>query len=206
MILDFSDIMDTSSKVLDNNLDTFYHSKDRSNASWFVRLDSVYDVKWILISIRGGQYEIHISIGHTVTDLSTRCKAFELPRDLKRYQTSIECDRAMRGDRFIVKKMDTGSLRLFEMYLIICPTNHFGPNCARCRWSCRSCESITGKCTQCNGLYYGEYCQHVCPENCLNTTCDQRTGSCYYCKEGFEGTSCEHEKNNTLSYDSTPSK
>lgn len=65
-----------------------------------------------------GQYEVHISVGHTATDLSTRCKAFELPSDLKRHQTSIECDRAMRGDKFIVKKMDTGSLRLFEMYLI----------------------------------------------------------------------------------------
>lgn len=61
MILDFSDIMDTSSKVLDN-LDTFYHSKDRSNASWFVRLDSVYDVKWILISIRGGNNCIIVNI------------------------------------------------------------------------------------------------------------------------------------------------
>lgn len=54
MILDFSDIMDTSSKVLDNNLNTFYNSDERSNASWFVRLDTVYNVKWILISIRGG--------------------------------------------------------------------------------------------------------------------------------------------------------
>lgn len=53
MILDFSDIMDTSSKVLDNNLETFYNSEERSNASWSVRLDTVYDVKWILISIRG---------------------------------------------------------------------------------------------------------------------------------------------------------
>lgn len=62
MILDFSDIMDTSSRVLDNNLDTFYHSKDRSNASWFVRLDSVYDVKWILISIRGGNNCMTVNI------------------------------------------------------------------------------------------------------------------------------------------------
>lgn len=54
MILDFSDIMDASSKVLDNNLDTFYHSDERNNASWFVRPDSVYEVKWIPISIRGG--------------------------------------------------------------------------------------------------------------------------------------------------------
>lgn len=62
MILDFSDIMDTSSKVLDNNLDTFYNSEERSNASWFVRLDSVYDVKWILISIRGGNNCLTVNI------------------------------------------------------------------------------------------------------------------------------------------------
>lgn len=61
---------------------------------------------------------MHISVGFTATDLSTKCTAFELPGDLKRHQTSIECDRGMRGDIFIVKKMDTGLLRLFEMYLI----------------------------------------------------------------------------------------
>lgn len=61
---------------------------------------------------------MHISVGFTATDLSTRCTAFELPGDIKRHQTSIECDRAMKGDIFTVKKMDTGSLRLFEIYLI----------------------------------------------------------------------------------------
>lgn len=85
-------------------------------------------------------------------------------------------------------------------FTTVCPTNYFGPNCARCRWSCRSCDPITENCTQCNGSFYGEYCQHSCPEKCLNTTCDQRTGSCNYCKEGFEGKSCEHEIT-TLSYD-----
>lgn len=65
-----------------------------------------------------GQYELHISVGNTTTDLSTRCKAFGLPGVIKRHQTTIECDKAMSGDRFIVKKMDTGSLRLFEVYLI----------------------------------------------------------------------------------------
>lgn len=61
---------------------------------------------------------MHISVGFTATDLSTRCTAFELPGDIKRHQTSIECNRVMRGDIFIVKKMDTGSLGLFEMYLL----------------------------------------------------------------------------------------
>lgn len=48
MILDFSDIMDTSSKVLDNNLETFYNSEERSNASWSVRLDTVYDISYTI--------------------------------------------------------------------------------------------------------------------------------------------------------------
>lgn len=77
--------------------------------------------------------------------------------------------------------------------ITVCPPNHFGPNCARCRQSCRSCDSITGVCTQCNGSFYGEYCQHVCTENCLNATCDQRTGSCNGSKDGFQGDSCNPE-------------
>lgn len=60
MILDFSDINDTSSRVLDNNLDTFYNSEERSSALWFVRLDAVYIVKWILITIRGGNNILYI--------------------------------------------------------------------------------------------------------------------------------------------------
>uniref|UniRef100_A0A8W8M8U0 Laminin EGF-like domain-containing protein n=1 Tax=Magallana gigas TaxID=29159 RepID=A0A8W8M8U0_MAGGI len=123
--------------------------------------------------------------------LATRCKAFELPGVIQQQQTAIECDAALSGDTFIVKKMDDGPLRLFEVYPIICPPNHFGPNCARCRQMCRSCDPITGECTQCNGSYYGENCQHSCPENCLNSTCDQRTGSCYGCVDPYKGKTCE---------------
>lgn len=54
MILDFLDTMDTSSKVLDNNLETYFNSEERSNASWFVRFDGVYLIKWFIISIGGG--------------------------------------------------------------------------------------------------------------------------------------------------------
>lgn len=60
MILDFSDINDTSSRVLDNNFDTFYNSEERSNALLFVSLDAVYIVKWILISIRVGNNILYI--------------------------------------------------------------------------------------------------------------------------------------------------
>ncbi|XP_052677376.1 cell death abnormality protein 1-like [Crassostrea angulata] len=143
------------------------------------------------MSHTSGHYEIHLSVGNTAMTLATRCKAFELPGIIQPQQTAIECDAALSGDTFIVKKIDDGPLRLFEVYPIICPSNHFGPNCARCRKSCRSCDSITGVCVQCNGSFYGEYCQHSCPENCLNTTCDQRTGSCNGCVDHYRGKTCK---------------
>lgn len=45
-----------TSEALDNNLNTYYHSELRSNASWFLKLNEVKVVKWILISIRGGNH------------------------------------------------------------------------------------------------------------------------------------------------------
>lgn len=43
-----------ASKALDNDLETYYHSESNSNASWFLKLNEVKVVKWILISTRGG--------------------------------------------------------------------------------------------------------------------------------------------------------
>lgn len=77
--------------------------------------------------------------------------------------------------------------------ITVCPSNHFGPSCAKCPQKCRSCDSITGVCIQCQESYYGEFCHLNCPVNCLNLTCDQQTGSCNGCKERFEGKSCELE-------------
>lgn len=178
-------------EALDNNMESYYHSESRSNASWFLKLKEVKVIKWILISIRGGHYEIHINVGNTTLSLDTRCKAFKLPGIIQQQQTAIECDAALSGDTVIVKKIDDGPLRLFEVYPIICPSNHFGPNCARCRQSCRSCDSITGECTECNGSYYGENCHNSCPRNCLNSTCDQRTGSCNGCVDHYRGKTCK---------------
>lgn len=61
---------------------------------------------------------MHISVGNTALSLSTRCKAFELLDIIKQQQKAIECDTALSGDTVIVKKMDDGALRLFEVYLI----------------------------------------------------------------------------------------
>nr|XP_034306378.1 uncharacterized protein LOC117682577 [Crassostrea gigas] len=192
MILDFSDTMDTASEVLDNNLETYYNSEERSNASWFVRLDGVYLIKWFLISIRGGTYELHITVGDTVVNLSTLCKVFSYP-GIRHYQTSVECKNEIRGDTIVVKKMDEGSLRLFELIPIICSSNHFGPNCAKCREKCQTCDSITGKCSQCQNSFFGENCQKNCPTNCLDLICDQRIGTCNSCTNGFGGRHCEHQ-------------
>lgn len=70
------------------------------------------------MSHTSGHYEIHISVGNTTMTLATRCKAFELPGIVQPQQTAIECDAALSGDTFIVKKIDDGPLRLFEVYPI----------------------------------------------------------------------------------------
>lgn len=44
-----------ASKALDKDFDTYYSSKEQSGASWFLRLDAVYRLKWILASISGGE-------------------------------------------------------------------------------------------------------------------------------------------------------
>lgn len=54
MIWNVSDSVNTKSKALDNNLDTFYSSEERTKASWILKLDATYLMKWFLISIRGG--------------------------------------------------------------------------------------------------------------------------------------------------------
>lgn len=54
IIWNVSDSVDTKSKALDNNLDTFYSSEERTKASWILILDATYLMKWFLISIRGG--------------------------------------------------------------------------------------------------------------------------------------------------------
>lgn len=49
-----------------------------------------------------------------MTNLSTLCKVFSYP-GIRHYQTSVECKNEIRGDTIVVKKMDEGSLGLFEL-------------------------------------------------------------------------------------------
>ena len=46
------------SKAFDKDFDTYYSSKEQSGASWFLRLDAVYRLKWILASISGGECKV----------------------------------------------------------------------------------------------------------------------------------------------------
>ncbi|XP_065938255.1 uncharacterized protein [Magallana gigas] len=112
-IWNVSDSVDTKSKALDNNLDTFYSSEERTNASWILILDATYLMKWFLISIRGGTFEVHITTGDAELNLTTLCKRFSLPGIIQNH-TALECDKEMRGDTIVLKKMDEDSLRLFE--------------------------------------------------------------------------------------------
>lgn len=75
----------------------------------------------------------------------------------------------------------------------VCTSNHFGPNCAKCREKCQVCDPITGKCSQCLSSFFGDNCQNKCQTNCLDSICDQRIGTCNGCTNGFEGRHCEHQ-------------
>ncbi|XP_065936957.1 receptor-type tyrosine-protein phosphatase zeta-like isoform X1 [Magallana gigas] len=191
-VLNFTDFPETVSRALDNDLETYYTSHGIKNASWFMKLDSVYLMKWFLISVRGGTFELHVTTGYTLTNSSTLCRAFHFS-GIKKYQTALECVNAIRGDTIVVKKIDEGSLRLFELSPIICPLNHYGPNCAKCQEKCQSCDPFTGKCTQCQSSVYGENCNFSCPANCVDLICDHETGACNRCKNGFKGNHCEQD-------------
>ncbi|XP_078309685.1 uncharacterized protein LOC111106154 isoform X2 [Crassostrea virginica] len=177
---------------LDNNLQTFHLQDGQTEQLWFLRLKLIYKIKWILVSIRGGNYELHITKDDVLTNETTLCRKLGLP-GIKQYYEAAECYRAMLGDTIVIKTTDGTYIRLFEVYPIICPPNHYGPSCARCKKKCQSCDSITGKCTQCPASFYGEECQYRCPQYCLNLTCDQTTGTCDSCQDGYKGQRCELE-------------
>ena len=75
----------------------------------------------------------------------------------------------------------------------VCLPNHYGPSCAKCTKKCQTCDSITGRCTQCPASFYGEKCQYSCPQHCLDLNCDKTTGSCNGCKDGYHGQQCQLE-------------
>nr|XP_022301032.1 uncharacterized protein LOC111109241 [Crassostrea virginica] len=179
-----------NSLALDNNLNTFYQPDGQTDQLWFLKLKLIYQMKWILVSIRGGNYELHITKDDKLTNETTLCEKLSLP-GMKQYYKAAECKRAMLGDTIVFKSTADTYMRLFEVYPIVCLPNHFGPTCARCRKKCQSCDSITGRCTQCPASFYGEDCQYSCPLHCLDLICDQTTGICNGCQNGHKGQRCE---------------
>lgn len=57
---------------------------------------------------------MHIAVGKTLLNLTTLCVAFIFP-GLQQHQAAIECINVPIGDTVMVKKIDQGSLRLFEL-------------------------------------------------------------------------------------------
>ncbi|XP_056001653.1 receptor-type tyrosine-protein phosphatase alpha-like [Ostrea edulis] len=141
-------------------MDTYYHSNENVQASWFLKLDKNYTMKWILLSVRGGHYEVHVTDGNLTTSTPTLCRNFSFtgPNSLKKNNKALECSTEMTGDTIVMTRTDFGPLRLFDLYPIICPENHYGPNCTKCKAECIPCSPITGV--------------------CLNSMCDQKTGRC----------------------------
>lgn len=60
-----------------------------------------------------GKFDVHITTGDAELNLTTLCKRFSLPGMIQNH-TALECDKEMRGDTIVLKKMDEDSLRLFE--------------------------------------------------------------------------------------------
>nr|XP_022302580.1 receptor-type tyrosine-protein phosphatase T-like [Crassostrea virginica] len=181
-------------RSVDKDFNTYYSSKEQNGASWFLKLDAVYKIKWIFVPIWGGNYELHIKteIEHTLTmRASTLCNKIRFD-GLQQQNTTIECNTAMEGNTIIVKRTDEGPLRLYELHPIVCLSNQYGPSCAICR-KCQTCDPITGRCTQCPPSIYGEDCQYSCPQHCLDLICAQGTGICNGCQNGYKGQRCELE-------------
>ncbi|XP_062621601.1 uncharacterized protein LOC134283159 [Saccostrea cucullata] len=202
-VIDFTALNETQVKTqsvglkgenaFDGNVDSYIVTKETSNATWFMIMENTYGIKWILISLRGGNYELHIRAENQVlSNELTLCRRFNFRNPSTKYQYIVECEREMTGNSIVITRMDEGPVRLFEVHPIVCPAYHYGINCAKCRKACVSCHPISGVCNECFGSFFGDYCQHRCQTTCLET-CDKLTGSCDNCTDGRQGKYCELE-------------
>ncbi|XP_062621599.1 receptor-type tyrosine-protein phosphatase alpha-like [Saccostrea cucullata] len=180
-------------KALDADLNTNFVTEERNNAAWYMMLNTSYEIKWILLLIRGGEYEVHISKTLRHLNTSTLCKKLKFDNAATKYHIIVECFKKVEGNSVVIRRINEGPLWLFEVHPIICPANHFGINCAKCRKTCVSCNPISGVCNQCRGSLYGDYCQHQCPLTCTVMKCDQQTGRCHSCREGYTGKYCDFQ-------------
>ncbi|XP_056001643.1 uncharacterized protein LOC130048660 [Ostrea edulis] len=144
----------------DDDKETFSLTIDGVNEVWSVDLNNTLTIGWIYVSVGTGHYEVHVTDGNLRTSTPTLCQNFSFtgPNSLKKNNKVLECSTEMTGDTIVMTRTDFGPLRLFDLYPIICPENHYGPNCTKCKAECIPCSPITGV--------------------CLNSMCDQKTGRC----------------------------
>ncbi|KAL3869437.1 hypothetical protein ACJMK2_042118 [Sinanodonta woodiana] len=82
----------------------------------------------------------------------------------------------------------------------LCASGYYSSSsnsCRPCNFNCnggpQKCDPRTGKCTAgCLGGYYGEYCNYICSQHCINNTCSPLNGNCD-CEEGWFGLRCDRE-------------
>lgn len=55
----------------------------------------------------------------------------------------------------------------------------------------KTCENTTGICGKCLTGFYGEKCEHTCPNTC--STCEKSNGRCFSCIDGWFGENCNFE-------------
>lgn len=79
-VLNFTDFPEPVSKALDNNLETCYASHEIKNASWFLKMESVYLMKWFLISVRGGNNQSNVQNQLLFLEEQTISCKVKLPR------------------------------------------------------------------------------------------------------------------------------
>lgn len=92
-------------------------TKKKIDYSYLLRVYSKYSsflFVSIYIRLLLGIFELHVTTGYTLGNSSTLCRAFHFS-GIKQFQTALECVNAIRGDTIVVKKIDEGSLRLFEL-------------------------------------------------------------------------------------------
>lgn len=79
-VLNCTDFPETVSRALDNDLETYFASHEIKNASWFMKLESVYLMKWFLISVRGGNNQSNVQNQLLFLEEQTISYKVKLPR------------------------------------------------------------------------------------------------------------------------------
>ncbi|XP_055869621.1 multiple epidermal growth factor-like domains protein 10 isoform X5 [Biomphalaria glabrata] len=73
-----------------------------------------------------------------------------------------------------------------------CPSGMYGLDCSStCSAHCPlNCTRDEGLCLMCETGYYGQKCEYICNEGCLDNKCHQGNGSCYACGPKYFSSDC----------------